>query len=322
MNQSLEIFSRGSRRSIGGAAMSTFAKVVGALKNGAATTIGIVVCSIASVPLLADDTRPPLINSDVIKLVKAKLPESTIVMTIQTRPSNFDTSPESLIALKNNGVSTSVLEAMLQASAKPAAIQVPAAGATKGATSAPSATVPGVVASLWGTKQSRVEVDRVFMLEGDKRIEMKFTRAGTRTRHIFASVQQFATLGGLKARLRTNNRVPELEMILPNNVEVSSVVALGLLGERENGSREIMIGGGYMSMSQGLPKDRNIQITYDKTADQTEAPEGYEIYRIKPTAPLKPGGEYAFMVSKNTGRAMGAFSGAEANYNFYELGID
>jgi len=86
-----------------------------------------------------------------------------------------------------------------------------------------------------------------------------------------------------------------------------------------------MNGGGYMSISGGLPKDRNILITYDKTADQSNAPEGYEIYRIKPTEPLKPGGEYAFMVSKHSGGAMGAMGamgGADFSYNFYELGID
>ena len=136
------------------------------------------------------------------------------------------------------------------------------------------------------------------------------------------SLQQFAILGGLKARLRTNNPVPEFEMILPNNVEVSSVVALGLLGERGNGTREILIGGGFMAISQGLPKDHNIRITFDKTEDQSDAPEGYEIYRIKPTEPLKPRGEYAFMVSKNSGGALGALGGADFSYNFYELGID
>ena len=110
-------------------------------------------------------------------------------------------------------------------------------------------------------------------------------------------------------------------MILPNNVEVSSIVVIGLLAERSNGTREILIGGGYMSISQGLPGERNMRITFEKLADQSGAPEGYEIYRIRPTEPCKPG-EYAFMVSKPSGGVMGPLGGADFNYNFYELGVD
>lgn len=149
---------------------------------------------------------------------------------------------------------------------------------------------------------------------------MKFTKPGTRTRYVFA-VQQFAVLGGTKARLRTGNKSPEFEMILPNNVEVSSITALALLAQRSNGSREILIGAGYISMSQGLPSDRNMRLAFDKAADQSGAPEGYEIYRIRSAEPLRPG-EYAFMVHKPGGGEMGAFAGASVAYNFYELGID
>lgn len=282
----------------------------------------IVICVTAAfVSAFAQDTRPPLTNADMIKLVRAKLPESTIILSIQSRPSAFDTSPEALISLKENGVSTKVIEAMLQAGVKPTATQaspsVPQGAAERG----PAAPVlAGGITSLWGSKQSRIEVDRVFLLEGDKRTEMKYTKPGTRTRWVF-SVQQFAVLGGLKSRLRTEKKSPEFEMILPNNVEVSSVLAFALLGERSNGTREILIGGGFLGISQGLPQDRNVRITYDKAADQSGAPEGYEIYRIKPAESLKPG-EYAFMVHKPSGGEMGPLAGAGFNYNFYELGVD
>ena len=275
------------------------------------------VCLISAFPsVLAQEARPPLTNADVTKLVKAKLPESTIILTIQKNPSAFDTSPEALISLTKNGVSSKILEAMLQSSVKPAATGA-AAPASPAAAAVPQ---PTAFSSLWGTKQSRIEVDRVFLLEGDKRSEMKFTRPGTRTRMVFA-LQHFAVLGGLKARLRTENRSPEFEMILPNNVEVSSVIALGLLGDRPNGTREILIGGGYMTISQGLPKDRNIRIQYEKLADQSGVPEGYDLYRIKPVDALKAG-EYAFMVNRPSGGDLGPLASAGFSYNFYELGVD
>ena len=64
----------------------------------------------------------PLVNADIVKMVKAGLAENTIVLAIQNKPSSFDTSPEELIRLKEQGVSQVVLNAMLNASnAAPAA---------------------------------------------------------------------------------------------------------------------------------------------------------------------------------------------------------
>jgi len=71
----------------------------------------------------------PLVNADIVKMVKAGLAENTIVLAIQNKPSAFDTSPEELIRLKEQGVSQGVLDAMLNAStpapAAPAQSQAP-----------------------------------------------------------------------------------------------------------------------------------------------------------------------------------------------------
>jgi hypothetical protein len=58
----------------------------------------------------------PLVNADIVKMVKAGLAENTIVLAIQNKPSAFETSPEELIRLKEQGVSQAVLNAMLNAS--------------------------------------------------------------------------------------------------------------------------------------------------------------------------------------------------------------
>jgi hypothetical protein len=58
----------------------------------------------------------PLVNADIVKMVKAGLAEDTIVLAIQNKPSSFDTDPEELIRLKEQGVSQAVLNAMLNAS--------------------------------------------------------------------------------------------------------------------------------------------------------------------------------------------------------------
>jgi hypothetical protein len=60
--------------------------------------------------------QKPLTNSDIVSMVQAGLDESTVVLAIDKRSNQFDTSPEALIALKNTGIPKNVIEAMLRRS--------------------------------------------------------------------------------------------------------------------------------------------------------------------------------------------------------------
>jgi cytoskeletal protein RodZ len=66
----------------------------------------------------AKQTTKPLTNDDVVSMVTNALPESTIVRAIQASDTNFDTSATGLIALKNAGVSSEIMNAMLAATTK------------------------------------------------------------------------------------------------------------------------------------------------------------------------------------------------------------
>ncbi len=59
------------------------------------------------------DPQVPLTNDDVVKMFGAGLTESTIVQVIQKVPANFDTSPDALIKLKEQGVTAKIIEAMV-----------------------------------------------------------------------------------------------------------------------------------------------------------------------------------------------------------------
>ena len=82
--------------------------------------------------------KKPLTNADVIKMVKAELPESTILMAIQANPSQFDSSVDALLDLKTNGVPPAIMEAMLKSSASAA----PGAPATEAAIPPPAPALP------------------------------------------------------------------------------------------------------------------------------------------------------------------------------------
>jgi hypothetical protein len=63
------------------------------------------------------EASTPLTNRDVIDMVAAGLPESTILLSIKQSPAGFSTSPQDLIALKKAGVSPAVMDAMMKAGA-------------------------------------------------------------------------------------------------------------------------------------------------------------------------------------------------------------
>jgi hypothetical protein len=88
-------------------------------------------------PKVAPPPAPPsggtaLRNDDVVKMAKAGLDDGIIIAKIKSSPSQFDTNPDALIALKTGGVSSAVLKAMTEASAQPQAASNQPAASTSG----------------------------------------------------------------------------------------------------------------------------------------------------------------------------------------------
>jgi hypothetical protein len=76
--------------------------------------------SVLIVPASFAQTQKPLTNADIINMTTQGFDAALIVKDIESSSTDFDTSTQALITLKNAGVNQSVLEAMLAAaSAKP-----------------------------------------------------------------------------------------------------------------------------------------------------------------------------------------------------------
>jgi hypothetical protein len=75
--------------------------------------------------------RAALTNADVIRLVKARIGERTILLEIKGRPTRFDTSAQALVRLKKAGVSERILEAMIEASSQPVSAAEDGAASTE-----------------------------------------------------------------------------------------------------------------------------------------------------------------------------------------------
>ncbi len=90
----------------------------------------------------------PLTNADVIKMVKAGVPQSTIVTSIQSSPTQFDLSPQGLSSLHRAGVNQAILGTMQAGNGNSGASGSAPAGAASAATGKPAAIDPALLAKL------------------------------------------------------------------------------------------------------------------------------------------------------------------------------
>jgi len=134
-------------------------------------------------------------------------------------------------------------------------------------------------------------------------------------------VASYAVLRNSGASTRTKNRQPEFLVSVPDQAQPESYLTLASFAVRKNGSREVMIGGGYMSYSSGIHPDRIVAVTTVKDADQSRARKGFTIYKLTPAGPLAPG-EYAVILytGEMQGMVAGWFTGTGNSY--FDFGVD
>jgi hypothetical protein len=106
-----------------------------------------------------------LTDLDVINMVNAGLADTTIVLDIQTSSSVFDTSPQALVFLQREGVSQTVIDAMLTAaSGKPAPpAPAPVPTAVTPATVEPAKSAPVVDAKVKAPKPDMHKIRKVVL---------------------------------------------------------------------------------------------------------------------------------------------------------------
>jgi len=155
--------------------------------------------------LVAQETKP-LTNEDVVKLSKAGLGDDVVIAKINQAPQvDFKLDTDSLIALKQQGVSKEVIEAMLKRATAPTAPgtgEVPPAGG--GSLGAPAA---GPASSRAFTAQ---EEEGVILRTADKTITLQSIQGDLSTVYAFAAFLLYLDFPGLQAEARIADKRPTL----------------------------------------------------------------------------------------------------------------
>jgi len=250
-------------------------------------------------------------NADVIKLVQANLDEKIILTAIENSEPKYDTSATGLIELSGAKVPQAIISAVIKKSAAPAPSAPPPP---------PPASAPAPAAAPAAETMAPSEI---YMIDGDKTVHMRYltpqVRAAARALG-FGGMASYAVLRNRAAALRTQNRQPYFLVSVPDQAQPDSYLTVASFAVRPNNSREVMIGGGYMSYSTGIHPDRVMPTTSEKAADQSHAQKGFTIYKITPRR-LVPG-EYAVILYTGEVQSMvGAwFSGGGNSY--FDFGVD
>lgn len=248
-----------------------------------------------------------LTNADLIKLLDAGMPESVILQSIAGSTAKFDTSADSLIKLKQKGASPAILQAVLN----PKSLQ-------SGGGAAPQ---PGSAAPVARTSAA-LNPEEVQVVVNGQESAMQYIIPQTRTaaRALgLGGMASYASLQGTKAQRRLPSEGFELIVSVPKNAQVAGYLTLANFAVRSNGTREVSTGGGYMSYSSGIAKDRIVPLKTEQLADQSRAREGFVLHRIAPERSLATG-EYALVLYTQEVRTVGFF--AQAANSYFDFGVD
>lgn len=225
-------------------------------------------------------------NSTIIKMVKAKLGEDIIISKIRDSKTNFDLSTDTLIKLKEDGVSDNVINAM----------QNPQ-------TQAPSVSSSG----------------DILIVQGGKKVEMEYVAGFTKT---ITSVYSMGFTGsmktkfvimanGEKAPFRIKDKTPAFYTKLHPS-EIGLVIFDTDTYNKKPVRYVLRVGDMWQTGGQAAgPAQTNIEFDSKKEANG--------LYKITLKAPLEKG-DYGF-IAPGSGNGTGSWN-PSSSYRIFDFGID
>lgn len=234
----------------------------------------------------------PLSNADVVKLSKLGLGDDLVLAKInQARKVDFALDTDSLVKLKEQGVSGSVIQAMLKRASPPLPEPLPAPSTV--AAGGAAATEEGV----WlRTSQDEVRLESV---QGD------FS-----TTYAVVTVLMFLDFPGLQAELRINDPRPALSVRISKNPR-GRVFLVKCESNKKDNNRSVKVGkSSPFGMKSWSSPDGDWTIEFES---REVAPGQWE---LKPKQDL-PKGEYGLLFRGGFAGTLGA-----ERAELYDFGVD
>ena len=138
-----------------------------------ASLILLAACALCFVMGAPAQSKPPLIDSDIVQMVSSGFQEEMVIGSISASEVNFDVSPSALLGLKKANVSDKIIQAMLEAEKK--SRDDAARLATRPAATYASSSRIGVmgVPIMSSGAQAPAQLPKVTLIVGGRRIPMQ-----------------------------------------------------------------------------------------------------------------------------------------------------
>lgn len=264
------------------------------MRNKIYFTICFFCCLLASSTIFGQSAKKSLSNDDIITMIKAELPENTIILAIQQSHGTFDISAQQLIRLKTEGASPKIMEAMIKSSESPQPARF-------GKPEQP-------VSERSDGSDDELTLLEVFLLDGVNKIQMKRSMsnpmASVNILNPFSGGRAKHTLNVNHAQLRITNISPMFELMLPADVNPSDHIQIVKMTPKSNRREIEYMRMRFASATTGF-REKDVVPTNFEEFPKLAQP-GFRLYRVKVVSPLSPG-EYAFVTNGLT---------------FYDFGVD
>jgi hypothetical protein len=239
--------------------------------------------------LLGKEVKKPLTNADVVTMVQASLPENTIVLAIEQSPAKFDTSPAALIELKKQGVSQTVMEAMLHASSEPEAAKTAAEAPTPATTPGPSSAGTDILAegTYYKSPSGWVKIEQLIMAGGGATHMGKMFVPGLTPQMVWTYREPTALVQISERRPTFVVKESPYMVNIPGHSD-RDLVIVKFNKKKDHRELQTTSGGNMFTFKAGLSKDKTPDITVAKISDT--------VFSITPTGDLEPG-EYLLTFS-------------------------
>ncbi|MGF1600613.1 MAG: hypothetical protein ACFCU8_01115 [Thermosynechococcaceae cyanobacterium] len=255
-------------------------------------TLWIAVTAILLNPVVAlsQPSKEALTNDDVIKLIKAGIPEETIILSVQNSPANFDTSPKALIELRQQGVSQKIMNAMVTPKQPAEVTDVGTHQDSQGNT---------VSISLSSVKLIAGEQEYIMRR---RKPNVQITSGSRLLAPWVVPAKQKAVISGSRSNLRIADHAPRFEMSLPSDISPDDYIVLVRLNSKKDW-REIETGragggglneffGAGVRVKQGIREKIKVDLVYEELRSSNSA--GLTTYSAKVNSLLAPG-EYSLV---------------------------
>jgi hypothetical protein len=228
---------------------------------------------------VAQQEARTLSNADVVGMVKGGLSEGTILLVIGHSSCNFDTSPAALVALRNQGVSQEVMEAMIRAQDSAAA--APHQETTSIAADANKVAGPELLAEgvYYKGPTGWVRLELLSMAGGGATHVAKMLVPGLTPQVVW-------TFRGAEAPVQISDSKPSFYIKQsPYLVNVPGhsgrdIVMVRFDKKKDHRELQTTSGGNMLTFKSGLSKEKAPEITVTRLSDT--------LFRIEPNYDLQP----------------------------------